>query len=141
MSFTQSTWLKQYVDCNIRLRQAAQTAFEKDFFKLLVNAVFGKFLENLRNHITVRLVSESETIGAERLVAKSNFVSSFIINDSLTMLKMSRNKVLWTKPSAVGFSILDLSKLHMYSFHYNVMVPLFSNRTLIAFYRYRLVGL
>jgi hypothetical protein len=94
---------------------------------------YRKLLENLRSHINVRLVAESETIRAERYVAKSNYVDSFIINDSLTMLKLSLNKIRWTKPTAVGFSVLELSKHLMYSFHYKVMLPLFKDQLSLLF--------
>ncbi|GBL79961.1 hypothetical protein AVEN_28996-1 [Araneus ventricosus] len=56
MKFTQHCWLKDYINFNTEQRKHAKTAFEKDFFKLLNNAVYGKTMENLRNRVKVDIV-------------------------------------------------------------------------------------
>jgi hypothetical protein len=131
LKFRQSAWLAPYIELNTRLRQAATTTFEKNFFKLMNNAMFGKTMENLRKRIDVRLVSDKGT--AEKLVAKSSFESSCKINDDLELVKLTKSTIHWSKPTYVGFCVLDLSKLHMYKFHYDVLKPMYGDRLKLLF--------
>ena len=58
VSFKQSRWLEKYISFNTQKRNRGKNDFEKDFFKLLVNAAFGKFLENVRNGLELDLIKK-----------------------------------------------------------------------------------
>nr|XP_042902165.1 uncharacterized protein LOC122270103 [Parasteatoda tepidariorum] len=119
--FKQSPWLKKYIDINTEMRTKAANDFEKDFYKLMNNSVFGKTLENIRKRLDIRLVCDSQK--AEKLVAKPNFKGRTLFDEKLVAVHMNKTKVLFNKPIPVGMSILDLLKHLMYHFYYNVMRP------------------
>lgn len=120
IEFTQSYWLKPYIDSNTRRRVAAKTKFQKDFFKLMNNSIYGKSLENKRQHKNVKLVTNRKKL--EKLVALPNFNTSIIINNTLTAVVLDKTMVKMDRPLYVGMCILDISKRLMYDFHYNKMV-------------------
>jgi hypothetical protein len=124
LQFSQSKWLKPYIDFNTNLRTNAKNDFEKDQFKLYNNSVFGKTMENIRNRINIELVCDWKR--AKKLIAKSNFHSSIIFTENLVSIHMLKTSLEFNKPIYVGMSILDLSKTLMYDFHYDIMVPKFN---------------
>ena len=73
IKFVESEWMKPYIDKNTNLRAKAKNNFEKDFYKLMNNSVFGKTMENIRNRVDVKLVNTEEKL--RKLVAKPNFRS------------------------------------------------------------------
>ena len=123
IQFSQKCWLKPYIDSNTQRRTTATSAFQKDFFKLMNNAIFGKTLENKRKHKNVKLVSDP--VKLERLVRQPNFQTSIIINENLVAVSSSKTVVKMDRPLYVGMCILDISKTHMYDFHYNKMVAFY----------------
>ncbi|GFT83707.1 uncharacterized protein TNCV_2826231 [Trichonephila clavipes] len=121
LEFYQSPWLKKYIDLNTEMRTKASNDFEKDFFKLMNNSVFGKTMENIRKRLDIRLCCDTKKV--EKLIAKPNFRGRNIFSENLAAIHMNKTKVKFDKPIYVGMSILDLSKHLMYDFHYNVMKP------------------
>jgi len=117
LEFSQSPWLKEYIDFNTEKRKNAKNSFEKDFFKLMNNSVFGKTMENIRKRTNIELVTNEERLN--KLSAKPTYVSSKIFNEDLVAVHNKKEKLLLDKPSYVGMCILDLSKTLMYDFHYN----------------------
>ena len=121
IEFDQSPWLKTYVDFNTQLRTAATNDFENDFFKLMNNSVFGKTMENIRKHRNIGLVMIEEKY--LYTVMKPNFKSGVLFGEKLMGCEMGKIKVVMNKPVYLGQAILDLSKIVMYEFHYDYMVP------------------
>ena len=97
-------------------RKNAANSFEKDFYKLMNNSIFGKTMENLRNRINVRLVNNAGDY--KKYVSKSSFVSQEIFNKNFVAIHEIKSVLTLDKPVYVGFSILDLRKLLMYEFNY-----------------------
>ena len=81
LEFNQSPWLKQYIDFNTEKRKNSKNAFEKDFFKLMNNSVFGKTMENIRKRVDVRLITDEKKL--LKYVSKPTYVSSKIFNENL----------------------------------------------------------
>ena len=119
--FRQSPWMKEYIDFNTKLRTAARNDFLKDFYKLMNNSVFGKTMENIRRHRDIKLVNNKEKY--LKTVMKPNFKSGTLLGDDLMGCEMGKIKVVMNKPVYRGQAILDLSKLIMYEFHYDYMLP------------------
>ena len=131
IKFVESEWMKSYIDKNTNLRAMAKNNFEKDFFKLMNNSVFGKTMENLRNRVDVRLVNTKEKL--RKLVAKPNFKSRKIFNENLVSVHMSKTSLLMNKPIYLGMCILDLSKIIMYDFHYNYIKSKYVDKAKLLF--------
>ena len=123
--------MKKYIDFNTRMRKQATSDFEKDFFKLMVNSVFGKTMENLRNRMNVELVNTPERI--KKLCAKPAFKTFKIFNENLTAVHMAKTKLILNRPSYVGFVVLDVSKLLMYDFHYNYIKKKYGDKAKLLF--------
>ena len=119
--FKQSKWLGIYIEKNTVMRKQANNDFEKAFFKLMSNACFGKTMENLRKRSNLKFVSNIHQ--AESFVERAVFKSFHVINENLVSVSLKSTSVVWDKPTPVGASILDLSKLSLYKFHYEEMIP------------------
>ena len=104
-----------------RLRTAARNDFEKDFYKIMNNSVFGKTMENICCHRNIKLVNNKEEY--LKTVMKPNFKSGMLLGDDLMACEMGKIKVVMNKPVYLGPAILDLCKLIMYEFHYDYMLP------------------
>ena len=131
LKFKQSPWLKQYIDFNTNKRKEANTSFEKDFFKLMNNSIFGKTMENLRKRDDIRLVTEVNQF--IKLTSKPTFVSSKIFNKNLVAVHKIKETLKLNRPAYIGMCILDLSKTLMYVFHYNYIKKEYGSRAKLLF--------
>lgn len=120
IEFKQSKWLLPYIELNTTLRTKATNDFEKDFYKLMINAIYGKTMENVRNRSDISLRTEwSGRYGARKLISMPNFKKYTIFNEDLVAIHMDKTNVILDKPIAIGMSILEISKVWMYDFYYN----------------------
>ena len=131
LEFNQSAWLKQYIDFNTEKRTNAKNAFEKDFFKLMNNSVFGKTMENIRKRVDVRLKTDENKL--LKMAAKPTYVSSKIFNENLVAIHKIKETLTLNRPAYVGMCILDLSKTLMYGFHYNYIKQKYGSKAKLLF--------
>ncbi len=113
------------------MRTKGTTDFEKDLFKLMNNSVFGKTMENVRNRVNVKLVTNKKA--CNKLTKKSNFKSVNISHENLIAVHMEKTTVKLNKPIQIGMSILDLSKTLMYRFHYDYIKTKYGDRATLLF--------
>ena len=131
IKFVESEWMKSYIDMNTKLRAKAKNNFEKNFYKLMNNAVFGKTMENIRNRKDVKLVNSVEKL--RKLIAMPNFVNRKIFSENLVSAHMKKTNLTMNKPVYLGMCILDLSKTVMYEFHYNYIKEKYGDKAKLLF--------
>ena len=113
IQFNQKDRLQPYIDMNTELRKKAKNEFQKDFFKLMNNSVFGKTMENVRIHRDINLVTTDEK--RNKLVSEPNYHTTKRFSEDLLAIEMKKTKIM-NKPIYLGMSILDISKTPMYEF-------------------------
>lgn len=124
LRFTQSKWLNPYIQLNTDQRTRATNEFEKNLYKLMSNAVYGKTMENLRSRVDIKLKTKwLGRFGAAEMIAKPNFKKRTIFAEELLAIEMSKTEILMNKPIIIGMSVLDISKVVMCEFHYDHMKP------------------
>ena len=131
LEFSEKPWLKPYIYFNTEKRKNAKNAFEKEFFKLMNNSVYGKTMENVRKRSNIYLETDLDHL--LRQVAKPTYVSHKIFHENLVALHMKKKVLKLDKPSYVGMCILDLSKVLMYDFHYNFIKKKYGDKARLLF--------
>ena len=137
LKFNQSKWLKTYIDFNTNLRNCATSKFGKDLFKLIINAIFGKTMENVEKRKDIKLITHWDNtrgkVGARALIARPNFNSRSIFSKDFVAIHMDKLKIVYNKPIYIGFSILDISKTVIYDFFYNFIKKKFGNNASLLY--------
>ena len=131
ISFYQSSWMEPYIRKNTELRKTAANSFEKDFFKLMNNSVFGKTIENIRKRQNIELIDNCKK--AAKLSSRPNFDRATIFDNHLIAVHMKKTEVYFNKPVYVGQAILDLSKTLMFDFHYNYIKKKYKDKAELLF--------
>ena len=129
LQFDQKAWLKPYIDLNTKLRQEADNKFEEGFAKLMNNSFFGKTCEDVRKHQDVRIVKNDCKV--KRFVAKPQYNNHVIYEENMAAIQLKKTVVHLNKPRYVGMSILDISKLLMYQYHYNYLMQKYPEAKLL----------
>ena len=117
LKFKQSDWMKKYIDFNTEKRKNVDNDFEKDFFKLMINSVYGKTMENLRKRINVRLINNAEDF--LKYTSRPTCITHKIFGKDYAAIHEIKPVLILNKPIYVGFTVLELSKWRMYHFNYN----------------------
>ena len=131
IEFDQEAWLKKYINFNTELRKNALNDFEKDFFKLMNNAVFGETMENVRKHRDIKLVKTDKK--RNKLVSEPNYHIMKLIDDNLAVIEMRKVEVKMNTPIYLGLSILDISKITMYEFWYDYVKSKYEDKARLCY--------
>ena len=134
ISFKQSRWLEKYINFNTQKRNQKVNDFEKDFYKLLNNAFHGKTMENVRTRLKIKFVKKDdyrEIIKQQSKLTFNGIQKSYENCDSYTF---KQNEVLMDKPIYLGFTVLELSKLHVYETYYDILQPYYGQKNIQLHY-------
>ena len=116
---------------NTDLRKDTKNDFEKDFFKLMNNSVFGKTMENVRNHRDIRIVTSDKRKSI--LASEPNYHSTKYISKDLLIMEMNKVEVKMNKPIYLGQAVLDISKTLMYEFWYDYIKPKYGDKARLCY--------
>ena len=108
LQFNQKSWLQKYIDLNTNYSKKAKNEFEKDFFKLMINSVYGKTMEDKRIHRDIELVTTEKRRSI--LVSKPNYHTTKHFSEDLLAIEMKKTKKVKNKSLYLGQIILDISK-------------------------------
>ena len=116
---------------NTKLRQKAKNNFEKEFFKLMNNAVFGKTMTNLRKHRNIKLVTTERR--RNYLVSEPNYHTSKFFTENLLAIEIRKTQIIMNNPVYLGLSILDLSKTVMHEFWSDYVKPKYGENAKLCY--------
>ena len=125
ITFIQEAWLKPYIDLNTELRKNAKNEFEKDFYKLKINSIYGKTVQNDRKHRDIILVTAEYK--RNKFASEPNYDSTKCISKHLLVMEMKKTEVKMNKPY-LGQAVLDLSKTLMFDFWYDYLKPMYGDK-------------
>ena len=130
LKFKQSDWMKKYIDFNTEKRTNAANSFEKYFFKLMINSVYGKTMENLQKRINVRLVNNEKDF--LKYTSRPTHITHKIFGKNYAAIHEIKPVLTLNKPIYVGFTVLELRKWLMYDFHHNFIKKDFDAKLLFT---------
>ena len=127
LTFDEKPFLKKYIDLNTELRKNSKKDLEKDLFKLMNNAIFGKSMENVLNRSNIKLINNNPE-KLLKLIKQPNFQNAYQVSNRLCLVESKPIKTTFNKPIYMGAVILETSKLHMYEFWYNHLKQKYGNK-------------
>ena len=113
--------MKPYIEKNTKLRIQSKNEFEKNFYKLMNNSVYGKTMENIRKHRDIELVTNHAR--RKKLASEHNYHTCKYFSENLIAIEMRKTKIHMRKPVYIGQAVLDISKTLMYEFWYDYIKP------------------
>lgn len=128
LKFNQSSWMKSYIKLNTTHRLSTSNEFEKNVFKLLNDAVYGKTMENIRKQRDVKMITKWEgKNGAKSYVTSPFFKSSKIFSQACVAIELYKSVYRLNNPISIGMAIQEIFQSHMYEFHYGHMKQTFGD--------------
>ena len=127
LTFDEKPFIKEYIDLNTELRKQSKIDLEKDLFKLMNNAIFGKSMENVLNRSNIKLIN-NDPEKLLKLIKQPNFQNAYQISNRLALVESKPIKTVLNKPIYMGAVILEVSKLHMYQFWYDHLKVKYGNK-------------
>ena len=91
IKFNQNAWLKPYIDMNTKLRKKAKNNIEKDFFKLMNNAIFAKSMKNVKKHRNIKLVTTERR--RNYIVSEPNSHTTKFFTENLSAIEMRKTQI------------------------------------------------
>ena len=131
IKFNQESGLKSYIHRNTELGKNGKNNFENDFFELMNNAVFGKTMENIRNHRYIKLITREAR--RNYLVSETIFHTTKKFSDNLLAIEMERTQILMNESVCLGLSILEISKIVICQFWYNYVKPKYREKAKLCY--------
>ena len=128
----QEAWLKPYIDMNTELRKKAKNNFEKDFYKLMNNAVFGHSIMNVRRYRDIKLVTDDKK--RFKLASMPNYYTTKQFSENFLAVEMKKTKIKMNVPIYIGFTILEVSKTAMWEFFYDYLKPKYGDKMNLKLY-------
>ena len=126
LAFRQLDFMRGYMNLNIELKKKARNDADRKLIKLISNVIYGKTMQSMRNQVNFKLVNCPSDYRA--LVRKPAFKNVRLYSETLVGVELRKEKIFLNKPIQLGFTILDLSKLHMYQFLYDVIYKQFTSK-------------
>ena len=130
ISFKQSRWLEKYINFKTQKRNQTVNDFEKDFYKLLNNAFYGKTMENVRNRLKIKFFEKDDYREIVKQQSRLTFNGIHKSYENCYSYTVRQNEVLMDKPIYLGFTVLELSKLHTYETYYDKLKPYFGQENI-----------
>ena len=124
LTFDEKLFLKEYIDLNTELRKHSKNDLEKDLFKLMNNAIFGKSMENVLNRSNINYDREKLL----KMIRQPNFQNAYQISNKLCLVESKPIKTIFNKLIYLGSVILETSKLHMHQFWYDHLKEKYNNK-------------
>ena len=131
ISSKQEAWLKPYIDLNTELRKNPKNEFEKDFYKLKINSIYGKTVQNDRKHRDIKLVTREAK--RNELASEPNYHSTKCISKHLLVMEMKKTEVRMNKPIYLGQAVLDFSKTLMFEIWYDYLKPMYGDKIRLCY--------
>ena len=130
ISFKQSKWLNKYIDFHAKRRALATNDFKLKFHKDMPNSFYGKTMENIRNRIKVEFIRKDDNEKIIKQQSKLTFNGIHKSYEKYDSYTFKQNEILMDKPIYLGFSVVELNKLHMYETYYDILQPYFGQESL-----------
>ena len=122
--------MKKYIDFNTEKRMSAANDFEKDFFKLMINTVYGKTMENMQKRISVRFINNAKDF--LKYTNRPTYITHNIFGKNYAAIHEIKPVLILNRLIYVGFTVLELSKWLMYDFHHNFIKKNFNAELLFT---------